>query len=137
MERPSWDDIWISFAELISQRSINQKFKVGAVVVTSDNTQVLSIGYNGDYKGGPNIIESEEPGQSGLIHAEVNALIKMDYNNPKGKKMYVSLSPCIDCAKLILNSDVKEIIYKNEYRSCDGINLLKSNGVIVRSYNNL
>ena len=59
MERPSWDDIWISFAELISQRSINQKFKVGAVVVTSDNTQVLSIGYNGDYKGGPNIIESE------------------------------------------------------------------------------
>jgi len=137
MERPSWDDIWISFAELISQRSINQKFKVGAVVVTSDNTQVLSIGYNGDYKGGPNIIESEEPGQSGLIHAEVNALIKMDYNNPKGKKMYVSLSPCIDCAKLILNSDIKEVIYKNEYRSCDEINLLRTNGVIVRSYNNL
>jgi dCMP deaminase len=136
MERPSWDDIWISFAELISQRSINQKFKVGAVVVTSDNTQVLSIGYNGDYKGGPNIIESEEPGQSGLIHAEVNALIKMDYNNPKGKKMYVSLSPCLDCAKLILNSDIKEVIYKNEYRNCDGINLLKSNGIVIRSYNN-
>lgn len=136
MERPRWDNIWMSFADLISQRSINPSFKVGAVVVTSDNTQVLSIGYNGDYRGGPNKIDSEEPGLSGLIHAEVNALIKMDYNNPKDKMLYVNLSPCLDCAKLILNSGIKEVIYKDEYRNLDGLNLLKSNGLIVRRYNN-
>jgi dCMP deaminase len=136
MERPRWDNIWMSFADLISQRSINPSFKVGAVVVTSDNTQVLSIGYNGDYRGGPNKIDSEEPGLSGLIHAEVNALIKMDYNNPKDKMLYVNLSPCLDCAKLILNSGIKEVIYKDEYRNLEGLNLLKSNGLIVRKYNN-
>jgi len=136
MERPCWDNIWMAFADLISQRSINPSFKVGAVVVTSDNTQVLSIGYNGDYRGGPNKIDSEEPGLSGLIHAEVNALIKMDYNNPKDKMLYVNLSPCLDCAKLILNSGIKEVIYKDEYRNLDGLNLLKSNGLIVRKYNN-
>lgn len=134
MDRPSWDNIWINFADLISQRSINPMFKVGAVIVTDDNTQVLSVGYNGDYRGGPNIIESTEPGKSGLIHAEVNALIKMDYNNPKRKKMYVNLSPCIDCAKLILNSQIKEIIYKEEYRDIAGLTLLIKNGLVVRQY---
>lgn len=134
MDRPSWDNIWINFADLISQRSINPMFKVGAVIVTDDNTQVLSVGYNGDYRGGPNIIESTEPGKSGLIHAEVNALIKMDYNNPKRKKMYVNLSPCIDCAKLILNSQIKEIIYKEEYRDITGLTLLIKNGLVVRQY---
>ena len=134
MERPSWDSIWISFADLISQRSVNQSFKVGAVIVTGDNTQVLSVGYNGDYRGGPNKVESDEPGKSGLIHAEVNALIKMDYNNPKYKKMYVNLSPCIDCAKLILNSGIKEIIYKEEYRDLSGLTLLIKNGIIVKQF---
>ena len=134
MERPSWDNIWINFADLISQRSINPLFKVGAVIVTDDNTQVLSVGYNGDYRGGPNLIESSEPGKSGLIHAEVNALIKMDYNNPKKKKMYVNLSPCIDCAKLILNAQIKEIIYKDEYRDLSGLTLLIKNGVVAKQY---
>jgi dCMP deaminase len=134
MERPSWDNIWINFTDLISQRSINPLFKVGAVIVTDDNTQVLSVGYNGDYRGGPNLIESSEPGKSGLIHAEVNALIKMDYNNPKKKKMYINLSPCIDCAKLILNAQIKEIIYKDEYRDLSGLTLLIKNGVVARQY---
>jgi len=134
MERPSWDNIWINFTDLISQRSINPLFKVGAVIVTDDNTQVLSVGYNGDYRGGPNLIESSEPGKSGLIHAEVNALIKMHYNNPKKKKMYINLSPCIDCAKLILNAQIKEIIYKDEYRDLSGLTLLIKNGVVARQY---
>jgi dCMP deaminase len=122
--RPSWDHIWMKFAKSISERSIDPRFKVGAVVVSKDNTQVLAMGYNGDQAGGNNEVESLEPGQSGCIHAEINALIKLDYNNPKPKKMYVTLSPCKMCAKAIVNSGIEEIIYLEEYRDKTGVEIL-------------
>lgn len=131
-ERPSWDSIWSDFAKTISQRSYDPRFKVGAVIVTEDNTQVLSVGYNGDHKKGPNCVDSDDPGQSGFIHAEVNALIKMDFNHAKKRKLYVTLSPCLACAKLILNANIDEVIYIEEYRDTSGINLLKDFGVFVR-----
>ena len=80
MIRPGWDEIWMSCATSISKRSYDTRFQVGAIVVTEDNTQVLAVGYNGNHAGGPNESESSEPGQSGMIHAEINALLKMDYN---------------------------------------------------------
>ena len=131
MERPSWDIIWSSFASTISQRSTDPFFKVGAVIVPEDNTGVLAIGYNGDHKGGPNCRESEESGSSGFIHAEINALIKMDFNNPKRKKMYITLSPCKMCAKAIINADIKEVYYTQEYRDNTGIELLTQHGIKV------
>ena len=131
--RPKWDEIWMDFAKNISRRSIDPKHKVGAVIVTEDNTQVLSLGYNGDHKGGPNIRDSLEHGHSGLIHAEINALIKCDYNNPKNKKMYVTLSPCDVCAKAIINAGIKEVIYLEEYKKSKGLEILQSCGIIVRS----
>lgn len=131
-ERPSWDSVWSDFAKIISQRSCDPRFKVGAVIVTEDNTQVLSVGYNGDHKGGPNSVASEEAGQSGFIHAEVNALVKMDFHHPKKKKMYLTLSPCLACAKLILNAGIDEVHYIEEYRDIAGINLLKELGVYVQ-----
>ena len=88
MTRPEWDTIWMDFAHTISKRSYDPQFQVGTVIVSEDNCQVLAVGYNGNHKGGPNERESEEPGGSGFIHAEINALIKLDYNNPKNKKMY-------------------------------------------------
>ena len=133
MTRPSWDTVWIEFAENISRRSIDPKHKVGAVIVTTDNTQVLALGYNGDHKGGPNSRDSMKHGHSGLIHAEINALIKCDYNNPKDKKMYVTLSPCCVCAKAIINSGIKEVIYKEKYKDSSGIDILQSCGISVRS----
>ena len=131
MERPSWDFIWSSFASTIAQRSADPNFKVGAVIVPEDNTGVLAIGYNGDQKGGENCRDSEEPGSSGFIHAEINALIKMDFNNPKRKKMYVTLSPCKMCAKAIINADIKEVYYIQEYRDDAGIKLLQNHGIKV------
>ena len=132
--RPEWDTIWVEFAETISQRSADSKYKVGAVVVNSENTQVLSIGYNGDQKGGPNKRHSQETGKSGFIHAEINALIKMDYNNPCKKKMYLTLSPCPVCAKAIVNAGIKEVIYKDFYEHGDtSIKILMDAGIIVRS----
>lgn len=132
--RPSWDEVWSSFATTISKRSIDPRFKVGAVVVTEDNTQVLSIGYNGDQAGGTNEVESLEPGQSGCIHAEINALIKLDYNNPKKKKMYLTLSPCRLCAKSIVNAHIEEVIYHEEYRDTTGLEILRNSKVSVRKF---
>ena len=131
-ERPSWDNIWMHFAKSISTRSIDPRFKVGAIVVSEDNTQVLSVGYNGDQAGGLNEVESIEPGLSGCIHAEINALIKLDYNNPKFKKMYVTLSPCKMCAKAIINAGIDEVIYGELYRDTSGADLLKTSKTVVR-----
>tara|TARA_B100000941_G_C28116465_1_gene355908 strand:- start:24 stop:440 length:417 start_codon:yes stop_codon:yes gene_type:complete len=134
--RPEWDDIWMSVAHTISQRSIDPRYQVGAIIVSDDNTQLLALGYNGNYKGGPNTVESLNPGESGLIHAEQNALIKLDYNNPKRKKMYVTLSPCSHCAKMIVNANIEEVVYSEEYRDTTGIDIMKTAGVSVRRFIN-
>ena len=130
--RPSWDEVWMATASLIAQRSYDPRYQVGAVVVSDDNTQVLAVGYNGNYKGGPNAAESLTPGESGMIHAEINALLKMDYNNPKRKIMYVTLSPCRMCAKAMVNSGIAEVVYEEAYRDSGGLEILKDAGVPVR-----
>ena len=132
--RPTWDEIWMSMAESIARRSIDPQFRVGSIVVTQDNQQVLSLGYNGMEKGGSNHVDSHERGQSGTIHAENNALIKLDYNNPKEKKMYVTLSPCRQCCRLIVNADIREVIYRDEYRDVSGFDILTAAGIKVRKF---
>tara|TARA_B100000282_G_C31685587_1_gene468851 strand:+ start:113 stop:526 length:414 start_codon:yes stop_codon:yes gene_type:complete len=131
MNRLSWDSIWMDFAHNIAKRSYDPQFQVGCCIVTEDNCQVLAIGYNGNHKGGPNKRESEEPGHSGFIHAEINALIKLDYNNPKDKKMYLTLSPCRSCCKAIINGGIKKVYYRTPYRDLSGVELLLQNGVEV------
>ena len=121
--RPAWDDIWMKVAHAISERSIDPRYKVGAVIVSDDNTQVLD-----------RIVESLEPGQSGCIHAEINALIKLDYNNPKKKKMYVTLSPCKMCAKALINGNIDEIVFDDEYRNTEGLDLLSNSRKKVRQF---
>ncbi len=130
--RPSWDEVWMQTAKTISERSYDPRHQVGAIVVTEDNTQVLAVGYNGNYSGGPNEVESDVPGESGMIHAEINALLKMDYNNPKYKKLYVTLSPCRQCAKAMVNAGIDEVIYDEEYRDTSSIEILLDAGIKVR-----
>jgi dCMP deaminase len=133
-KRPEWDQIWMDFAHTIAKRSLDDKHKVGAVIVNEDNTQVLAIGYNGDQKGGSNKRESMEVGGSGFIHAEINALIKCDYNYGKKKKMYLTLSPCKMCAKAIVNAGIHEVIYAKQYSHAENaINILLAAGINVRS----
>ena len=74
------------------------------------------------------------PGESGFLHAEINALLKLDYNNPKRKKMYLTLSPCQMCAKAVVNAGIDEVIYDEEYRDTRGIEILKSSGVVTRTF---
>ncbi|MAF25170.1 hypothetical protein CL634_06300 [bacterium] len=132
--RPEWPEIWMGFAHSIARRSYDPRHRVGAVIVTSDSTQVLSVGYNGNYSGGPNRVESDRPGESGMLHAEINALLKFDYNNPKSKVMYITLSPCRMCAKAIINAGITHVVYDEEYRDKSGIDLLVSEGVNVRKF---
>ena len=132
--RPDWDTIWMDMAYSIARRSYDSKHKVGAVVVTSDNTSVLALGYNGNWSGGPNCRDSHEHGKSGFIHAEINALLKMDYHNHKKKIMYVTLSPCAMCAKAIINAGIDSVVYDEFYSQSDGINLLREAGIEVRHY---
>lgn len=134
MGRPEWDDVWMDFATLIAKRSYDPRYQVGSVIVTDSNTQVLAIGYNGNYSGGPNEVESTLPGQSGMIHAEINALIKLDYNNPNKKIMYLTLSPCRGCAKAIINGGISEVVYSERYRDTSGIELLEQAGIAVRQH---
>tara|TARA_Y100000593_G_scaffold66847_1_gene122955 strand:+ start:371 stop:745 length:375 start_codon:yes stop_codon:yes gene_type:complete len=116
-------------ASSIATRSYDPRFQVGSVVVTEDNTQVLAVGYNGNYAGGPNEVESDTPGMSGMLHAEINALLKMDYNNPKKKKLYLTLSPCRYCAKAIVNAGIDEVIFKEEYRDLSSLEILDHAGI--------
>ena len=124
----------MDFAHNIAKRSYDPRFQVGSVIVTNDNCQVLAVGYNGNYAGGPNEAESEIPGQSGMIHAEINALIKLDYNNPKKKKLYLTLSPCRMCAKAIVNAGIDEVVYRESYRDLSGVELLQECGIKVRAF---
>jgi len=129
--RPTWPEIWMNVAKEISRRSCDAKLQVGCIIVSADNTSVLAVGYNGTYKGGPNRRESMENGKSGCIHSEVNALIKADYNFPKPKHMYTTHSPCLECSRLIINADIKRVVYEIPYRELDGIALLKQVGIEV------
>jgi dCMP deaminase len=136
-KRPSWDEVWMRTAMIISERSTDERYKVGAVIVSNDNTQILALGYNGNYKGGPNESESSEPGQSGNLHAEVNALLKMDYNNPKKKTMYVTLSCCRMCSKAIINSGIDKVVYFEAYRDTAGLDILTAAGIEVEQIDNI
>lgn len=132
--RPIWHETWMGITRTVADRSYDPRLKVGAIIVSDDNTRLLSLGYNGNHRGGPNSVDSHEPGQSGMIHAEVNCIIKCDYNFNRKKIMYLTHSPCIQCAKLIINANISEVIYDVEYRDLSGINLLESAGVVIKRY---
>ena len=129
----TWSEIWMDIAQSISQKSYDTRLKVGAIIVSNDNHQMLALGYNGNYMGGPNEPESLEPGKSGFLHAEINALVKCDYNYHKDKIMYVTHSPCRQCSKAIINGNIKCVVYKNLYRDSSGIDILKSSSIKVYS----
>jgi len=113
--RESWDSLYMGWAhDLAKKRSPDPKTKVACLIVNKDNTKVLSMGYNGDESGGKNERESLERGRSGFIHAEINALIKLDYSE-KYKKLYITHSPCRECARALINGKINEIIYSEVY----------------------
>lgn len=132
--RPSWDEVWMRTARTIAERSHDERLQVGSVVVSEDNAAVLAVGYNGNAPGAPHVPDSKEPGQSNFIHSEANALIKLPYHYPVDKVMYVTVSPCLACSKMILSAKIKRVVYDVEYRDPSGIEFLKKYGVHVDKF---
>lgn len=129
-DRIKKEEFFMGVAELAAQRSTCKRLNVGAVITDYEMRNIISYGYNGNYAGGPNGCDTNEPGNCGCVHAEINALLKPGRSGDE--IFFITDSPCINCAKAIINSGIKKVYYKNEYRLKDGINLLKSVGIKVK-----
>lgn len=132
-DRIPLEEVYMRMAEELAKRSTCARLQVGSVITTSDLTQVLGIGYNGNAKGLPNQCDSSQPGNCGCIHSEQNALIKAGAQLP-GKVMFVSASPCVMCSKMIINTNVTRVYYREAYRDPAGLNVLRQAGVEVVHY---
>ena len=133
-DRLSWPETWMSIANTISNRSYDPGLKVGAIIVSDDNSQMLSIGYNGNYKGGPHFRESSDPGKSGFIHAEVNMIAKFREYDPENYIVLLTLSPCKMCTKILVNSGFKYIFWVEDYREQSHLHIFDECGI---KYGNL
>ena len=132
-DRIPLEEVYMRMAEELAKRSTCARLQVGSVITTGDLTQVLGIGYNGNARGLPNRCDSTEAGACGCIHSEQNALIKAGAQL-SGKVMFVSASPCVMCAKMIINANVARVYYREAYRDPAGLNVLRQGGVEVEQY---
>lgn len=148
-EKPSFDDIYMDLAEKLALRSHCVKAKVGAVL--TKETRIISLGYNGPPAGTHNCDEEwpeegcprDSKGSCSLaLHAEQNAILYATKNNISmdGATLYVTLSPCIACARVIFTIGIKKVFYLNSYAdfkkipSDEGVDFLKKFGVEVVHY---
>ena len=118
-------------ARIWAENSYCQRRQVGALVVKDG--RIISDGYNGTPSGFENICEENNVTKPYVLHAEANAITKLarSHNSSEGATMYITASPCIECAKLIIQSGIKRIIYGEKYRLDDGIKLLERAGIEV------
>jgi dCMP deaminase len=132
-ERIPLYEVYMRMAEELAKRSTCARLQVGTVVTDARLENVLAIGYNGNARGLPNRCDSTVPGQCGCIHSEVNALIKAS-GAIKDKVVFVTNSPCVMCAKLIINSGVTHVYYRQAYRDPSGVELLQAAAVVPVHY---
>ncbi len=124
------DKRYLRMARIWSENSYCRRRKVGALVVK--NNIIISDGFNGTPSGFENVCEDENNvTKTYVLHAEANAITKIarSGNSSDGATMYITASPCIECAKLIIQAGVKRVVYSEKYRLDDGINLLNRAGV--------
>lgn len=134
-------NLYMDWAKRVSQLSYARRLQVGAVIVKDDC--VISYGYNGMPAGWDNNCEDELKWPNGeirflqtkpeVLHAESNAVSKLAKSNNSGlgSSMFITHSPCLECAKLIYQSGINTVYYDETYRSTDGIEFLKKSGVNV------
>ncbi len=126
------DRRYMRMARIWAANSYCQRRKVGALLVK--NQMIISDGYNGTPSGFENCCEDENNvSKAYVLHAEANAITKVarSGNSSDGATLYVTASPCIECAKLIIQSGIRRVVYGEEYRIMDGVNLLRRAGVEV------
>ena len=122
--------MFMKMAELVAGQSYCKRAQVGAVIVKDGN--VIAIGYNGTPSGWPNICEDDSGRtKEEVLHAESNAIAKCarSVSSSDGAHLYVTHSPCVDCAKLIIQSGIGKVFYKVSYRDLRGIGMLIMHGI--------
>ena len=135
-DRPTFEEVYIQFAETIARRSTCKRLAVGTVITTTDYRKVLAVGYNGNASGLDNTCDREEPGNCGCLHSEENAVINCDAPRETPKFVFVTHLPCVACAKRLINlGNVAKVVYRNSYRKADAIELLESVGIYVHRFN--
>jgi dCMP deaminase len=133
-------DLYMDFAVRVSKMSHARRLHVGAIVVKDD--RIISIGYNGMPAGWDNncedVVQHSDETTSlktkpEVLHAETNAIAKLARSNESGlgADIFITHSPCLDCAKLIYQSGINSVYYSKNYRDDSGINFLKKSGVRV------
>lgn len=128
VERIPLYEVYMRMAEELAKRSTCMRLQVGTVITDQRLENVLAIGYNGNARGLPNRCDSSVPGSCGCIHSEMNALVKAP-GSVRDKVVFVSASPCVMCAKLIINSGVTHVFYRKAYRDPSGVEVLTAGGV--------
>ncbi|MBR6882221.1 MAG: dCMP deaminase family protein [Bacteroidales bacterium] len=127
-----FDHSYLEMAEIWAQNSYCKRRKVGALLVK--DRMIISDGYNGTPSGFENVCEDEnDVTKPYVLHAEANAITKVakSGNSSEGDTLYVTASPCLECSKLIIQSGIKRVVYRDEYRLTDGIDLLRRAGIQV------
>lgn len=125
------DQRYLRMAKIWSENSYCKRRQVGALVVK--NQMIISDGFNGTPSGFENVCEENDVTKPYVLHAEANAITKLarSHNSSDKATLYVTASPCLECAKLIIQSGIKRVIYGEQYRLSDGIDLLKRAGIEV------
>lgn len=134
------DEAYLDICETWSRLSTALRKKVGCIIVK--NGIIISDGYNGTPSGFDNDCEFEDPfnktlvTKSEVLHAESNAITKLakSTQSSSGATMYITINPCVECSKLIIQSGIKKVIYKNFYKNHDGINLIKRANIEIKQY---
>ncbi|MBR5724972.1 MAG: dCMP deaminase family protein [Bacteroidales bacterium] len=127
-----FDDKYMDMAAIWASNSYCKRRQVGALLVK--DRMIISDGYNGTPSGFENVCEDENGvTKPYVLHAEANAISKVakSGNSADGATLYVTASPCVECAKLIIQCGIRRVVYRDEYRLTDGIDLLRRAGVEV------
>ena len=126
-----FDHSYLQMAEVWAQNSYCKRRKVGALLVK--DRMIISDGYNGTPAGFENVCEEDGVTKPYVLHAEANAITKVakSGNSSAGATLYVTASPCLECSKLIIQAGIRRVVYRDEYRLTDGVDLLRRAGIQV------
>lgn len=129
---------YLRMARIWAENSYCRRRQVGAIIV--NDSMIISDGFNGTPSGFENVCEGEDGlTKPYVLHAEANAISKVarSNNSSEGSTLYVTASPCMECAKLIIQAGIKRVVYNENYRITDGVDLLRRAGVECEHIENL
>ncbi len=131
-----FDQRYLEMARVWSKNSYCIRRKVGALLVK--DRMIISDGYNGTPAGFENECEENNETKPYVLHAEANAITKVakSGNSSEGSTLYITASPCLECAKLIIQAGIIRVVYSDSYRKSEGIDLLKRANIEVVQINN-